>query len=106
MSVYHCEVCGAKLDIITTITDKDNYNQLLKAIHRYQRWVTEGKKEYEKEQWYYNLYHAGVSYDPESNQYNFNIQISDSCDGDTWWIGQCKYDGSEIKILKEKTYRH
>ena len=83
------------------------------AVHlvQYWRWVSEGKTQYgsrasrgDDTQYFYDSYHDGILYLPETKTYTFTIQIGGGPDGDTWWNGEFTYDGHEIKIIKERYY--
>ena len=114
-----CPVCATEfnLEVTGVYSDKHNYlspslevqpsleNLLRETLLRYWRWVTEGKKEYKKEQLYYDKYHRSMNYIPEEDIYEFNIQVYDSPQGDQWVKGKFKLSGAEIIILEKETVR-
>jgi len=92
----------------------DKFSDLNHAFLCYLRWKAEGEKipynsfqqgNPQPTQMYYDDYHSHIEYDPEQDNYKFNIQTSDSPEGDTWWRGRFKvWGGCQIQeILEEST---
>jgi hypothetical protein len=101
--------CGRKLRFevkVSETREQEKETELKKCLEDYWQWIAEGKKKYRDEQYYYDTYHNYVEYLEELDTYEFNIQVSDSPTGDTWWEGEFKLDGQNIKVTKEKYWRN
>jgi hypothetical protein len=117
-----CPICSANLKVAVNqaggdtlkvcITDCETndseglYNVLLQALHNYWRWRAEDQPIYQKEQYYYDSYHAGITYHIAKKEYSFDIQTYDSPDGDTWWHGTFRISGNHLEIIEQHSTRN
>jgi hypothetical protein len=80
-------------------------DRLRSALMGFWRWCAEGKLPHgHGGQYYYDQYHEGIRYDPETKEYRFSIQVSDSPEGDTWWSGKFRYAGGEIGEIADESF--
>lgn len=86
--------------------------EMQKIFPLYQRWESEGRPPYmhesfdqppRKPQYYYDSYHDSIR-KGDDGTYRFNVQTSDSAEGDTWVRGTFRVNGGIIEIIEQKAY--
>ncbi len=79
--------------------------ELMGALQGFLRWEKEGKPKY-RMQYYYDDYHNHISR-LDDGDFHFNIQMSDSPEGDTWWGGSFRLlnGGTDVEIIKDNWSR-
>jgi hypothetical protein len=97
------------------VTTLEKKQILMSALAGYKLWQAGGAKKYgqgKDEQLIYDTYHDSIhpAWEDQSGpgrEWSFNIQLSDSPDGDIWWTGLCRFlnGDTDVEIIQDISYR-